>query len=410
MASTEVDQKWLGNLAKQIGDDNPLLSSMLFKVLGLSVILTKQLVRARKLRKLDPTRATKSLDLYFHIIWLSREGLVILEQYILPMVQPLNEPYDELKALAFKIRATFYHIYVQFHNNPSVNANTPRHITTPPGLTSPRYHQQKGKPTQYDGLDPESRSSSVQPSHPLEGGPVQSTDKLNQRNSAPAADFLLPSKNYIPTTLDAFREADSLASRVLYGSHPLRLSLKVEYAAFLYDCMKDAEASRLLCKNAIADVYNANEALDDELFEDAAELVGVLGRMLRRGFGSGSSSGTQSTLKQTPRPSATQTQAPPLPENTSQWAQTPPLNITKPHKPTQTGAQTPTKITPPKISPPRAHTPQRHLETPPRNSPARHSMTPPRPPPRSSLTPEPLRVRGQPVVLPVVTTAEGPMI
>ncbi|KAI4121307.1 MAG: hypothetical protein LQ347_006896, partial [Umbilicaria vellea] len=107
MASSEVDQKFLGLFAKNTGQDNPYLSAMLYKILGLSVLLSKKLVRARKLRKLDTTRDTKSLQLYHHIIWLSREGLVIIEQHILPMVQA----YVELKVLAFKLRASFYHIY-----------------------------------------------------------------------------------------------------------------------------------------------------------------------------------------------------------------------------------------------------------------------------------------------------------
>lgn len=79
MASSAVDQKFLGQFAKNIATDNPLLSSMLYKILGLSVILSRQLIKARRERRLDPTRETKSLELYFHIIWLSREGLVLLE-------------------------------------------------------------------------------------------------------------------------------------------------------------------------------------------------------------------------------------------------------------------------------------------------------------------------------------------
>ena len=117
MASSEVDQKFLGRFAKSTGTANPFLSAMLYKVLGLSVILSKKLLRARRLRKLDTTRDTKSLQLYHHIIWLSREGLVIIEQYIVPMV----EDYVELRVLAYKLRASFYHIFVLFHNQPSVN-------------------------------------------------------------------------------------------------------------------------------------------------------------------------------------------------------------------------------------------------------------------------------------------------
>ena len=40
---------------------NPLLSSSLYQILGLSVTLSRKLYRARKLRKLDTSRDTKSL-------------------------------------------------------------------------------------------------------------------------------------------------------------------------------------------------------------------------------------------------------------------------------------------------------------------------------------------------------------
>lgn len=291
MASSEVDQKFLGRFAENIGTDNPLLSSMLFKVLGLSVILAKQLVRARKLRKTDPARAAKSLDLYFHIIWLAREGLVMVEQYILPMVAG----YGELKVFSYKLRASFYHIFVTFHNTPPVNSgSTPRQVTTPPGLASPRPLKiDKGKAPDRGTPIPESRSSSVQPTHALEGGPVGGPrpDGFDFNKPPQSANFLLPARNYIPTALECFQEASELAESVLWGSHPLRLSVKVEFCAFLYDCMHDAEGCRRLAKTTIAEVYNAQEGMDDDMFEDAAELVGTLGRMMKRGLGSG----TQST-------------------------------------------------------------------------------------------------------------------
>jgi hypothetical protein len=42
----------------------------------------------------------------------------------------------------------------------------------------------------------------------------------------------------------------------------------------------------------IAEVYNAEEGLDDESFEEAAQLVGILGRMAKRGLGSAGSGST----------------------------------------------------------------------------------------------------------------------
>ena len=60
--------------------------------------------------------------------------------------------------------------------------------------------------------------------------------------------------------------------------------------AFLYDCLHEREESRQLAKDTISEVYNAKEGMDDDMFEDAAELVGILGRMMKRGLGSNSGS------------------------------------------------------------------------------------------------------------------------
>ncbi|MCJ1484960.1 hypothetical protein MMC06_005133 [Schaereria dolodes] len=273
MASSDVDQKFLGQFAKKTGEDNPFLSSMLYKVLGLSVILSKKLVRARKLRKLDTTRDTKSLQLYHHIIWLSREGLVIVEQYIIPMVAD----YVELKVLAYKLLASFYHIFVLFHNQPSIHQTAIPSFPTPPN---------KGK-----GAD---RGSLRFSPNPLEGGPVRNPGPLPPGLAPvsipkPSASFLLPAIDYIPTASSCFTVAAALSDNLLSGSHPIRLSVKLEYAAYLYDCLHDGEGSRKLAQQTIRDVYNAQEGMDDDMFDDAAELVGTLGKMMKRGLSSGGS-------------------------------------------------------------------------------------------------------------------------
>ncbi|KAE8549443.1 hypothetical protein EYB25_007964 [Talaromyces marneffei] len=283
MASHEVDQKYLGQLAATTRHENPFLSSMLYKILGLSVILSKKLVRARKLRRLDPTRETKSLQLYYHIVWLSREGLVIVEQYILPMVQD----YILLKVLAYKLRASFYHIFVLFHNQPAIHtpgiSSLPSSTNLPNGVRHTPSEEQS---------DPKRESISQTPP-PSEGGPVRQPSESSVKRGPPglnpypppkpAASFLLPALDYTQTATPCFSHAATLADTLLPGSHPLRLSVKLEYAAYLYDCLHDADACRRLAKQTIADVYNAQEGMDDESFEDAAELVAVLGRMVKRG-------------------------------------------------------------------------------------------------------------------------------
>jgi hypothetical protein len=284
MASSEVDLKFLTRFAINIKDEHPLLAQILFQIEGNLAMLSPYVIKARKMRRLDATRDTKSVDLYCRIIWYAREGLVLLEQWVLPMVGK----FTELKVLCYKLRASYYHLYVLFHNKPPVTLKAATQVHTPPGLTSPRATKDpKGKGVDRGSPDP-FRPTSVQPTHPLEGGPV------GGRTTTPppteyAADFLVPAQDYRPLTLQYFQEASSLADKHCWGSHPLRLSVRVEFTAFLYDCLHEKERSRQLAKATIAEVYNAQEGMDDDMFEDAAELVGILGRMMKRGLGSGNS-------------------------------------------------------------------------------------------------------------------------
>jgi len=303
MASSEVDQKFLGRLAKTVEPTNPLLATMLFKILGLSLNLAEQLVSAKKKRRAAPTEHPEFLELVFHIIWLSREGLKMLEQYVIPSVGHESE----LKVLAFKLRASFFHIFVLFHNTPSVsdmNISTPEFLAsmTVPPLSTPR--MDKGKGVARDD-DLESNNSSLQPTHALEGGPVGPPPGFGPETPA---SFLLPARDYLPEAHQYFREAVALAEDLLWGSHSLRLSVKTEYAAFLYECVHDAEGSRRLARDTIAEVYEAQEGMDDDMFGDACELVTVLGKMMKRGLGS--SNNTLRSDRRTPGPGGTESPAP----------------------------------------------------------------------------------------------------
>ncbi|OAA66236.1 Sterol regulatory element-binding protein cleavage-activating protein [Cordyceps fumosorosea ARSEF 2679] len=278
MASSEVDQKFLGRLARAVEHDNPLLSSMLFKILGLSLNLAEQLVAAKKQRKPTPVTSPLFLRRILHILWLSREGLVMLEQYVIPMVGN----YVELKVLAYKLRASFHHIFVLFHNSPPVSTIgswTPEAISA---AFAPIYKDGRG-PLGVDG-DPISRSSSVQPTHALEGGPVGPPPGFETQVALLPPSVLMPEQDFLPTAQKYFREAMDLADQLLWGSHSLRLSVKTEYAAFLYECVHDAESSRQLAKKTVAEVYDATEGMDDDMFRDACELVTVLGKMMKRGL------------------------------------------------------------------------------------------------------------------------------
>ncbi|PNY18332.1 Uncharacterized protein TCAP_07567 [Tolypocladium capitatum] len=303
MASSEVDQKFLGRLARAVENDNPLLSSMLFKILGLSLNLAEQLVAAKKQRRPDPTTSPLSLKRVLHILWLSREGLVMLQQYVIPMVGN----YVELKVLAYKLRASFHHIFVLFHNQPPVSSMA---SWTPDLMAAAAAADVVFKANANSGGDaadddPISRPSSVQPTHPLEGGPVGPPPGFESHVALLPPSFLLPARDYLPAAHQYFKEACRLADQLLWGSHSLRLSVKTEYSAFLYDCVHDADASRRLAKETIAEVYGATEGMDDDMFSDACELVTVLGKMMKRGLGStgkGQESNPALGVKATPPP------------------------------------------------------------------------------------------------------------
>lgn len=256
----------------------------------------------------------------------------MVEQYVLPMVGN----YVELKVLSYKLKASFYHIFVLFHNEPAVNdrINRSRSGGIGGGATG------HGRNDSYSSLFPDplsprlSKQNSRSPTSGRQrspaislGGPVSATTRTPPGLPLPAgynfyangsngsgggsgggngtATFLLPLQDYTPLATAAFQEANELAERLLPGSHPVRLSVKVEYVAYIYDCLHAAEQSRKLAKISVRHVYEAQEGMDDESFEDAAEMVGILGRMMKRGLGSsgGGSSGSQAAAA----PGTTQT-------------------------------------------------------------------------------------------------------
>jgi hypothetical protein len=287
MASSEVDQKFLGHFAKTAGNDNALLSQFLYRVLGLSVLLAEKLLRTRRNRRADPSRDASARQLLHHILWLSREGLVMVEQYILPMV----DNYVELKVLSYKLRASFYHIFVLFHNDPPVNSYGSKATPKTTGSYSlfPDPLSPPSSRTPRTSSSPTSRQRTPNTGYTIGGAPATPPGlpiphAATPKTPSATALFLLPHLNYIPHASTSFATADTLAESLLPGSHPIRLSVKVEYVAYLYDCLHQGEQSRRLAKKSIADVYNAKEGMDDESFEDAAELVGMLGKMMRRGL------------------------------------------------------------------------------------------------------------------------------
>ncbi|KAI9710909.1 MAG: hypothetical protein M1820_002344 [Bogoriella megaspora] len=278
-------------------------------------MLARKLLRARKLRRLDPSRDTKSLQLYHHILWLSREGLSIVELHVLPYAQN-GEFGAECRVMSSKLRASFYHVFCLFHNNPPISTlSVPSQVSLPPdigvalspgqnngrtrrspnGKNGSRHVKQASLRDTIPSLqsdisyitNPYALTGQTPPpaAQSFTGQTPSRPPGLPMKPSIPSSTaFLLPPLNFLPITTSAFTTTSSLASSLLPGSHPLRLSVALEHSAFLYDCAKEFDRARRIARRAVAEVYNAQEDMDDTEYEDARELVSLLGSMMMRGL------------------------------------------------------------------------------------------------------------------------------
>lgn len=336
MASSDVDLKHLGRISVAIEPKNPILAASLRQIEGNSIMLAPRLYRARKMRKLDTSRDTKSLSNYQHILWLAREGLSILEVDVLPYTQQ-GQYGAEAAVLTAKLRASFLHIFALFHNQPPVTKIDPRSsppstkldprsssTTSAPAVAAPapahaKAHRPSGskgsnssdphtppRANQSKPKDPGARTTglrdpvgSITSETSFVTNPYASNNPAKSSNGAvqspqpppglpglpsaprPSA-FILPPLNFLPMAESYFSNASRLAAAYLPGSHPLRLSVEVEHCAFIWDCLHDHQYARRLARHTIREVYHAKEGMDDEDFEDAAKMVDHLGKVMKR--------------------------------------------------------------------------------------------------------------------------------
>lgn len=318
MALNEVEQKILGRLAKQVASSNEILSTSLYQVLGLSISLVRRLEKARRNRTLDRSRNTPSLQLYYQIIWLAREGLSITEVYILPYSQN-GEQGPECRVMAAKLRASFFHVLCLYHNDPPINQLTPNMYEVRSSLDSIStpilgYPQTRQSPTRSPGKGKKGtngkRKRSRTPRDPtgattpagsyftpaIATGPPQTpppagppppipTDvrqtptrppgftPIEERASRAAATFLLASEDFVTMAREHFENAQNLASKLLRPAHALRLSLTLEHAAFLRDCAKEYALARRLARKTVRELWAEVRGVSDEEFADASSLA-----------------------------------------------------------------------------------------------------------------------------------------
>lgn len=280
MATHDIDQKILGTLAKQVGSSHPVVSAALFQVLGLSILLSRRVYRARALRY---RHDVKSLAVYHRIIWLAREGLALTDSYISPFAEQFTQKDPLLKIVAEKLRGSFYHIFCMFNSTSySISlAAPPRNPSTETAVPQTGHVTRRNTPLRDTIPSMLSETSYVTNPYSSSGAGALSPPPglLFADAPDPAA---LPNEDLVAIAHHSFERATWLAMQLLPGSAPLRLLLALEYATFLWECVHDKRESRAVAREAIADVYRAPEAMNDAEFEDATTLVEALGQAMRR--------------------------------------------------------------------------------------------------------------------------------
>ncbi len=144
MAVSRIEEKILGRLARQAAHSNVALSSSIYQVLGLSILLSRTIAETRQVRKQSP-RDAKTSNAIQHVLWLAREGLAITEVSILPYCQN-GEQGPECRVMAARLRAGFYHIFCLYHNHPRLDQVAAMSNDSTISLTSalsPRSHNEQ---------------------------------------------------------------------------------------------------------------------------------------------------------------------------------------------------------------------------------------------------------------------------
>lgn len=237
MATSEIDQTFLGVYATATRHDYNELSRVLYKVLGLSIMLSASLKSVRRLRSRQSTNRNKFSRLYERILWLSHEGLILVQQYVIPMVQH----YLELWVLAHKMQATFFHIFVLLHDRPLF---TERIIS-----------QRSNDDTAHTGA-------------------------FGTKEDFVSASLIPSTVDFTPIATESFKQVNFLCEKYLPWFHPIRLSTTLSFATYAYECLQDGEACKLIAKKAIEESYHSVDKMNVESWERSSRLIQILRKMI----------------------------------------------------------------------------------------------------------------------------------
>jgi hypothetical protein len=285
MTLSHVDRKVLSHLITYYVSDNQVVVEKLRTILGISIMLEEKLARASRLRGFDISRETRSLDLYQELLFLAKEGLALTEVHIAPYC---GESADGIyQVMGLKLRASFHHVFCLYHNTPPVRLLRPKqkqestfvsdnYITSRPEMkfnldkspvpsmksfvTNP-YAANSQAPTASAHAADEAHPSITLQSYNAPTRPPGLEAKTSVFYDPPvsASTFLMPPLDYTPETKRLFEQAATTAEKHLHPAHPLVLSLALERATFLIDCLSDYKNSlKVVKKAAKAAWFNRN--------------------------------------------------------------------------------------------------------------------------------------------------------
>jgi hypothetical protein len=307
MAITLVDRKVLAHLINYYVSDNKTVVETLRTVLGISVMLEQKLVKARRLRLFDITRETRSLDLYQELLFLAKEGLALTEVHIAPYCGDSADGVYQVMAL--KLRASFHHVFCLYHNTPPIrllrlkDKQEPTFVGTyymasrkdqtfklsasplpsvKSFVTNPyaaNGHAPAVMPHVPDNVAPQ---ITLQPlTAPARPPGLEMTNSIYYDPPVSASTFLMPPLDYTPETKKLFEQAARSAEKHLHPAHPLVLSLALERATFLIDCLSDYEKSLKVVKKAAKAAWT-NRNTKHATWNDAMNMMSEMSEILIR--------------------------------------------------------------------------------------------------------------------------------
>ncbi|KAI4763319.1 hypothetical protein E4T52_08041 [Aureobasidium sp. EXF-3400] len=307
MAITLVDRKVLAHLINYYVSDNKTVVETLRTVLGISVMLEQKLVKARRLRLFDISRETRSLDLYQELLFLAKEGLALTEVHIAPYCGDSADGVYQVMAL--KLRASFHHIFCLYHNTPPIRLLRLKDKQEPTFVGTYYMASRKDQNFKLSASPLPSVKSfvtnpyavngnapAVMPHVPENVAPqitlqpltaparppgLEMTNSIYYDPPVSASTFLMPPLDYTPETKRLFEQAARSAEKHLHPAHPLVLSLALERATFLIDCLSDYEKSLKVVKKAAKAAWT-NKNTRHATWNDAMNMMREMSEILIR--------------------------------------------------------------------------------------------------------------------------------